>query len=320
MLTLAPPAVEWEVELGCSRMAELVLVEKLEVGPHHRLPRVLPALFEDHLGCPAEVLLVPGPDFLLKLRVVQPGISPPGSLGFWIVRGRERHKEGSQGHGNAHLSAEHQKLKAHPSSDGMAPHQVRHAVRELLVGHGEEVRSEGLCGRVLGGLQELVSPWVVEGQKLDLLALLDPADERSARPCVDGLCTASIVEAENSQFGLVQGEAEDLVLHAVQLKCPFILLGLRVGFNFALEAGISLNRSCRVSGSTHVFRGSLVLVFPDYQLLAANLQAYPALFRPSTCQALVVQAFAHELQLFDQGASGKSVRQLLRLQILALSH
>ena len=75
MLTLAPPAVEGEVELGGSRMAELVpvpqasvrcadwprlcateagdwggaLVEELEVGPHHRLPRVLPALFEDNL-------------------------------------------------------------------------------------------------------------------------------------------------------------------------------------------------------------------------------------------------------------------------------
>ena len=64
------------------------------------------------------------------------------------------------------------------------------------------------------------------------LALLDPADEGSARPqpvefgtvtarsevlgtgpCVDGLCTASIVEAQNSQLRLVQGEAEDLSRH-----------------------------------------------------------------------------------------------------------
>mmetsp|Transcript_49946 Transcript_49946/g.152002 ORF Transcript_49946/g.152002 Transcript_49946/m.152002 type:complete len:202 (+) Transcript_49946:607-1212(+) len=184
---------------------ESVFVEQVKVGSHQRLKRVLPRGFLEHdLSAAAEVLLVPPQnlvlEFLLRHAPVPAPLAPPRRH----VRGREGHPERSDGHREPNLPRGHEELEADPRADGVAPNDVGHAVRDLVVQHGQQLRRQRVDGLVLPILEQLVPARVINSDDLDLLVLLGPVDQRRPRPREARLGAAGVVEAQDAQLRLVQ--------------------------------------------------------------------------------------------------------------------
>mmetsp|Transcript_44056 Transcript_44056/g.126198 ORF Transcript_44056/g.126198 Transcript_44056/m.126198 type:complete len:385 (+) Transcript_44056:185-1339(+) len=330
VLAVKMPSMDGEAELGGTLVLELVFVIQAEVGTHERHPGVFPCRFiEYNLARAAKVVLVPIQKLLLELFLVQASVPVPPAHRLRHVWGREGHEESRDGHGQTHLPRQYEELEGDPGAHRVAPHDVGHAVANLLVEDGEQIRAQRLGGLVLLGLQQLVSAGEIKGADLNGLAFLGPLREGRVRAGEVGLRAAGIVEAEDSQLDFGQRVAEHLVLHQVHREGILLLLLSRHPLDLLLQGLVHLHGPAVLTWTAHIVRcgrgssnsassNACTAVLFDEEVLAGNLQAHPAHGGPRACDQLVAQSLSLQLHLLNNGACGHPILAGRRLEVLAL--